>query len=86
MKNYLYILQSDDDRYSVGSTNDLGRRMMQHKNGQTPTTKRMINPKLVFSQELETLGKARTVERKIKSWKRKDFIQQIVRDGIIKNI
>jgi predicted GIY-YIG superfamily endonuclease len=46
--------------------------------------RRMKNPELVFSQEFETLQLARIIEKKIKSWKRKDFIDKIIRDGFIK--
>lgn len=84
MKFHLYILKSEDGRYYIGSTNDLHRRLLQHQAGSTPSTHRMKNPELVFSQEFETLQMARIIEKKIKSWKRKDFIDRIIRDGFIK--
>lgn len=40
---------------------------------------------LVFSQEFDSIVEAGIVERKIKSWKRKDFIEKIVREGVIKS-
>ncbi len=39
---------------------------------------------MVFKQELSTLKQAREIERKLKSWKRKDFVEKIIKDGIIK--
>jgi predicted GIY-YIG superfamily endonuclease len=42
--------------------------------------------KLVFTQQYNTLADARKIENKIKSWKRKDFIEKIVRDGRIKPV
>ncbi|EKD56396.1 MAG: hypothetical protein ACD_58C00204G0001 [uncultured bacterium] len=83
MPGYLYILQSNDGKYYVGSTNDVNRRLKQHQSGHTHSTKRMKDLKLVFSQEFLTLKNARQIEKKIKSWKRKDFIDKIIRDGRI---
>lgn len=85
MKGFVYILQSTDRRYYVGSTVELDRRIRQHKSGHTHTTKRMAEANLVFSQEFETIKEARIVEKKIKSWKRKDFIEKIISDGFIKS-
>lgn len=84
MKGYVYILKSDSSRYYIGSTSDVARRFIQHNSGHTHTTCRMNNLELVFTQEFETLEKARQIERKIKSWKRKDFIEKIISDGFIK--
>lgn len=84
MKGFVYILQSDNGRYYVGSTSDLKRRVRQHKSGHTYTTRRMSNVILVFSQEFSHIKEARIVEKKIKSWKRKDFIEKIIKDGFIK--
>ena len=84
MTGYVYILQSDSGMYYIGSTNNLDRRIDEHLRGKTHTTSRMKNIKLVFSQEFPSLIIARQIERKIKSWKRKDFIDKIVRDGYIK--
>ena len=44
----------------------------------------MENPKLVFAQKYETLAQARTVERKLKRLKRKDYIEKIICDKYIK--
>lgn len=84
MKAYLYILKSDSDRYYVGSTSDIARRLKQHNYGHTHTTKRMHHIKLVFKQAYNSLKVARTIEKRIKSWKRKDFIEKIIKDGYIK--
>ncbi len=84
MSGIAYILKSDNGKYYVGSTVDINRSMGQHRSGHTPTTKRLGNMRLVFSQEFNSLKDARIIERRIKSWKRKDFIDRIVSDGFIK--
>ena len=82
MKAYLYFLYSKKkDRYYIGSSLDLARRLRQHNSGQTPTTKRFGKIKLVFMQEFPSLQAARQAEKKIKTWKRRDFIERIIEDG-----
>jgi len=44
----------------------------------------MKKPTLVFSQEVKSLSLARGLERKIKNWKRRDYIEKVVKDGYIK--
>ena len=81
---YVYILKFQDDRYYIGSTNDLTRRLAQHAKGHTPTTKRLGEGVLVLRQEYPVLADARAVEFKLKKLKRKDYIARIVKDGYIR--
>ncbi|MBI5138897.1 MAG: GIY-YIG nuclease family protein [Candidatus Vogelbacteria bacterium] len=81
---FLYILKDEKDRYYIGSTVDISKRLIAHKSGYTQTTRNMLNPELVFSQEIPSLKLARSIEYKIKKWKRKDFIEKIIKDGYIK--
>lgn len=59
-------------------------RLSHHKRGFTPSTKRLGELDLVFSQKYATLKEARSVERKLKKLKRKDYIEKIIKDGFIK--
>jgi putative endonuclease len=82
---WVYILKSlNDGRYYIGSTTDLNKRLVHHKNGHTPSTKRFGQIDLVFSQQYEKLSDARIVERKLKKLKRKDYLTKIINDGLIK--
>jgi len=83
---FVYILKDHKGKYYVGSSTDLERRIIQHKNGHTHSTHRMDKPILVFKQEYPTLAKAREIERRIKKLKRKDYIEKIIKDGSIKMI
>jgi putative endonuclease len=85
MKGYVYILKtSSNNRFYIGSTDDLDRRFKQHNSGHTHSTKRMGELNLVFSQIFDTLEEARKVELKLKRLKRKDYIEKIIKDGCIK--
>ena len=82
---FVYILQSErDKKFYIGSTVDLKSRLRHHKGGFTPSTKRLGKTELVFSQEYFTLKEARTIERKLKKLKRRDYIEKIIKDGFIK--
>ena len=84
MKGYVYILENNSGRFYIGSTNNIKRRLQQHKLGHTQTTKNMGGIKLVFNQEFESLGVARKIEIRLKKLKRKDYIAKIVSNGYIK--
>lgn len=81
---HVYILKSAAGKYYIGSTADLKDRIKHHKGGHTPSTKRLGNLDLIFSQEYHNLIDARSIERKLKKLKRKDYIDKIIKEGVIK--
>lgn len=84
MLAYVYILKSlKNGQYYVGSTRDVKARVVQHNSGNVVSTKHKRPYNLVFHQEFPNIDVARKVELKIKSWKRKDYIERIVEDGKI---
>lgn len=84
MSGFVYILKDKNGKFYIGSTSNLTRRLAQHKSGHTQTTRTMHSPRLVFSATYNSLKTARTMERKLKRLKRKDYIEKIVSDGYIK--
>lgn len=80
---HVYILKTESGRYYIGSTTDLPERLKHHESGFTPSTKRMGDVNLIFSQEYLTLKEARLVESKLKKLKRRDYIEKIIADGRI---
>jgi putative endonuclease len=83
---YVYIIKSEKNgRYYTGSTTNIERRFRQHQQGKHHSSKRFQNPQLVFKQKFNDITTARKVERKIKSFKRRDFLEKIIRDGVIKS-
>ena len=72
MRFHVYILAS---RYRgtmyVGVTNNLGRRLEEHKTGRVPGfTKTYKVVRLVYSEEYESILDARARERTLKRWRR----------------
>ncbi len=84
MKGFVYILKDDNHRYYIGSSTNPQQRYERHLSGFVYTTRRMKNPKIIFTQEFPTIQEARRVELRLKKLKRKDYIEKIIKDGHIK--
>ena len=80
MKHYVYILECKDKTLYVGATNNLEKRLVQHNTAKSGAhyTKIRRPVVLVYSELVESLGKARAREAEIKRWTRQEklsFIQ-----------
>ncbi len=85
MKGCVYIIKRvKTGEYYIGSSCDPYSRLELHNAGHVKATRHKKPYKLVFIQEFENIKTAKLIERKIKTWKRKDFIDKIVRQGKIK--
>lgn len=85
MKAYVYILYSKTfDKYYIGSTTNLEERLKHHLGGHTPSTHRMGEVELKFSQLYDSLDEARIIEKRLKMLKRRTYIEKIINDGFIR--
>lgn len=70
---YVYILKCSDDSYYVGITNDLERRLFEHRSGLDTNSytfhKRPL--KLIYFEEFSEAIAAITFEKQVKGWSRK---------------
>ena len=62
---YVYILRTDN-RYYVWYTNNIERRLREHKRGKTYTTRRYKEIEMVWYWEYEEKKEAMEMERRIK--------------------
>jgi len=86
MKGFVYILRSlENGRFYIGSTVDINNRFHRHEIGAVKATKGLMPLKLEFFQGYDDIGLARKIEKRLKGFKRKDFIEKIIRDKIIKS-
>lgn len=77
---YLYILKNETTgKYYIGSTNNLNRRLRQHKAGTTRTTRVLKTDKLVYYEEYSDIFLARQREKKLKSYKSRKYIDWLVK-------
>lgn len=78
----MYILKNPvTNRYYIGSTNNLERRLKQHLSGLTRTTRILRINELVYKEEYNTLLEARLREKKLKSYKSKKYIEWLINNG-----
>ena len=72
MTFWVYILRCNDNSYYTGHTDDIEKRIAQHreaKNGGYVATRMPVT--LVFSEQFSTRLEALALERQIKGWSRK---------------
>ena len=75
----LYILQSQTtDRFYIGVTDDLARRLREHHERQTPSTRGRGPWTLVYTEAYMTRVDALARERQLKAWKSHRAIAQLV--------
>ena len=75
----MYILTNRiTGRYYIGSTNNLTKRIKQHRNGHTRTTKILGTYELIYFEKFDSIQDARIRERKIKSYKSRNYINWLI--------
>ncbi len=72
---YTYVLQDKNGKFYKGFTNNLKRRLYEHKSGHTKTTKNMLDIKIVYIEEHATIKDARTREVYLKSAAGRRFLK-----------
>ncbi len=76
---YVYIIQSKEGRYYIGSTSDIEKRLSQHNSGEyRGWTKRYSGWSLVYSETYETQREALIRERQIKRMKGGNGFKKLV--------
>ncbi|NQU68570.1 MAG: GIY-YIG nuclease family protein [Candidatus Marinimicrobia bacterium] len=64
---YVYILKSrKDGKFYTGSTTDLKRRLREHNDGKSKSTRYRRPLILVYYEELSSIGQARVREKALK--------------------
>ena len=71
----VYVLQDSNGKLYKGMTNNLRRRMTEHKSGKTRTTRRMNGLEIAYVEEYDTFGKARGRELYLKTAAGRRFLK-----------
>ena len=72
MKGYMYILLCSNGQYYTGSTNNVERRLAQHREGEGSNfTKKHLPVKLVYLEEYDSIEDAFFREKQVQGWRRK---------------
>jgi len=64
---WVYILRGKSGRHYIGSTDNLERRLIEHRRGSIHTTRRLGGEvELVARKQMATIGEARALEMELK--------------------
>ncbi|MBK6771244.1 MAG: GIY-YIG nuclease family protein [Ignavibacteria bacterium] len=78
---FMYILQCNDGSFYTGSTNDLARRIEQHKNGEGANYTKLHSPvKLIYYETFDRVELAFEREKQVQKWSRAKKIALIKGD------
>ena len=72
---YVYVLKDSDGKRYKGMTNNLERRLSEHKRGKTITTQKMKGIKLIYSEQCINFEEARKRELYLKSAAGRRFLK-----------
>lgn len=76
MKYFVYVLRDKEGKLYKGMTNNLTRRLCEHKSGHTITTSRMGDLKVAYFEEFDNFNSARKRELYLKSAAGRRFLQK----------
>ena len=75
----VYVLKDGVGKFYKGLTNNIERRLKEHKNGHTITTSRMPNLEVVYTETFEDFKTARKRELYLKSAAGRRFLKRVLR-------
>ena len=81
--HYVYVLRSkESEKFYIGSTGNIERRITEHKKGEGHTSSRMKDPELVFYEAFFDKKDSLRRERYFKTTKGRSSLRQILRESI----
>jgi putative endonuclease len=75
----VYILEDDNKKLYKGLTNNLKRRLLEHKSGHSITTSKMKGLKVIYHEEYNGFEEARRRELYLKSAAGRRFLKNVLR-------
>jgi len=76
---HTYIIYSEGiDRYYIGSTDDLQRRLNDHNTGRTPSTRLKGPWTLKWSRAFTTRSEAMAEEKRLKAKKSRTYLEYLI--------
>jgi putative endonuclease len=79
MKFFVYILQSElNNSFYIGQTSNVDERIKYHNKGYNRSTKAKRPWKIIYKEECSSRSEAMILERKLKSWKKRDTVLKYI--------
>lgn len=80
---YVYVLLSQkDNKFYIGFTNDIKRRMREHNQGKNPSTSYRLPLELIYYEAHLNKEDVRRRERYFKTTKGKTTLRQLLRESL----
>ncbi|MBI3601445.1 MAG: GIY-YIG nuclease family protein [Candidatus Omnitrophica bacterium] len=80
---YVYVLRSwTQNKFYIGYTRDLERRIKEHNQGQCHTTHRLDNPELIFYEAFKNEEDAKRREKYFKTTKGKKTLKLMLQETL----
>ncbi|MBI2086599.1 MAG: GIY-YIG nuclease family protein [Candidatus Zambryskibacteria bacterium] len=76
--HWVYIIKSVNNRYYIGASDNVTRRLNQHNSGRVKSTKSERPWQLIHTERYSTLSESRIREKQIKNWKSRQSIEKLV--------
>jgi len=84
---YVYVLYDKiKDRFYIGETNDLRRRLSEHRRGKTHTTTRMKKPELVYYEACISKKDAQKREKQLKTGFGRGYLRRRLEKSIYEGV
>ena len=77
----VYILECNNGRYYVGSTDDIDRRLKEHLKGKSKATQSILPVTLKKFIKCSSLTEARKLEYVIKKRKSRKYLEELIARG-----
>ena len=74
----VYVLQDDNGKRYKGVTNNLERRLVEHRSGHTISTRRMKRLHVVYTEQYDNFAEARARELYLKSAAGRRFLKKVL--------
>ncbi|MBN1622260.1 MAG: GIY-YIG nuclease family protein [Endomicrobiales bacterium] len=74
----VYVLKSKEGKYYIGQTNNLDRRLEQHRSGDSIWTRKYKDWELAYVEEYPTRAAAMKREKQIKSYKGGNALKKLI--------
>ncbi|MBI4054488.1 MAG: GIY-YIG nuclease family protein [Candidatus Doudnabacteria bacterium] len=79
---YIYVLRDSQGKLYKGLTNDLARRLSEHKSGRTHTTAKMSGLRVAYQEHFEDFATARKRELYFKTAAGRRLIKSRLSEGV----
>ena len=78
MNFYVYVLRDDRNRFYKGITNNITRRLKEHRSGNTITTSKMKDVNVVYTESYDNFLEARKREVYLKTAAGRRFLKKTI--------